>query len=890
MRKLTAFVYRFRVPILIVFGAMTLFFAWWIKDLRVNSDVVSYLPREDAAVRLFTHLDERFGGNDLAMVALKADSIFTARALSDINRLTEAFSQVSGVSSVTSLTNVMDVRTGADGGIETGKLIDAESLPGTAEGMRALRDSVMGKERYRGSLISNDATATLIIIQLTPGTDKNAVVRALQAAAPAADYPETLYFGGIPFLTEELAGSIMHDFALLIPIAAALIILTLFLAFGSARGVLVPLGSVAVSVVWVLGLMSLFKVPLTLVSDIIPAILIAVGTAPCIHILSKFDEDPALYGGTGEPAQAAFTEVGLRVILAALTIVLGFSSFIIGSYLTTIRDFGLFTSIGVCFSLLVSIMLVPAALTLMTVKPRAAAGPGAPNREGARLINRLMSSWADVVVRRRSVILAVSAVILAAGVAGIPLIQRKADFAEFFDSRSQTRRTEAFISREFGGSRPVQVSFTGDMQNPFVLKEMLRMERFMDGEGLARNGVSPADFILETNAVMGGGRVVPDDPGMVGNLMFLVAGQDVTRQVLADDAAEGQIQAMVPSQEVKELARTIDGIEGYIKAMDTRLVPVDTTALAAADRRAVNAWRAPRAAQELQWLARKRMPEAAVDAAAVQAAAARVLDAPGMAADKAAAELLAAFPAGPRALPEFQADAAAAAIELSQANVAVPEKLYTGLSIAAQGSPEPVTFTVGFTGMPLISWHLDRSILSSQAESLAIALVFIFALLAIRLRSALGGLLGLAPIVLAIVAMFGIMGYSGIPINVATVLVGAIALGIGIDYVIHFSVRFTTFYRGETTPAEAVKKTIQTTGLAIIINVLAVTMGFIALVFASLVPLRQFGILTAIAMLASGIGAFTLLPALILLVPSAFTGRGGVRRARKAAAGAEAAQ
>ena len=131
----------------------------------------------------------------------------------------------------------------------------------------------------------------------------------------------------------------------------------------------------------------------------------------------------------------------------------------------------------------------------------------------------------------------------------------------------------------------------------------------------------------------------------------------------------------------------------------------------------------------------------------------------------------------------------------------------------------------------------------------------------------------MAPIVLAVVMMFGLMGLTGIPINVATVLVGAIALGIGIDYSIHFSVRFSTYYRGPATAGEAVTKTIQTTGLAIIINVLAVTMGFIALLFASLLPLRQFGILTAIAMIGSGAGALTLLPALILSAPSAFMGR-----------------
>ena len=80
------------------------------------------------------------------------------------------------------------------------------------------------------------------------------------------------------------------------PVVSFLIILTLFFAFGTLRGVLIPLGSVLLSTVWTLGFMALVKAPLTLLSNIIPALLMAIGTAPCIHILSKFDEDLGRYG------------------------------------------------------------------------------------------------------------------------------------------------------------------------------------------------------------------------------------------------------------------------------------------------------------------------------------------------------------------------------------------------------------------------------------------------------------------------------------------------------------------------------------------------------------------------------------------------------------------
>ncbi|HUI69007.1 MAG TPA: efflux RND transporter permease subunit, partial [Spirochaetia bacterium] len=576
------------------------------------------------------------------------------------------------------------------------------------------------------------------------------------------------------------------------------------LAFGTIRGILIPLGSVLMSTVWVLGFMALVKVPLTLVSNIIPALLVAIGTAPCIHILSKFDEDVSRYGATGESSRSAFREVGIRVVLAALTIVLGFSSFIAGSYLTTIRDFGIFASLGVAFSLLISIVFVPAVVASIKVSPRRT------KRTRGRVIGRLMSGWARLVAHHRKAIIATSIVVLVLAIAAIPFIKRESEFTAFLSEKDPVRVTEALLQREFGGSRPLQVDFTGDLGNPFVLKEMLRMERFITSEHLAANPLSLADLISEMNDLIDGQKTVPDDRAKVANLMFMLEGQDIVSGLVSDDKKEGQIQAMVGLLDSARLQRMIGSLDRYVASMDKELVEVSLPSLSPSDRNVVTEYRTARG------------------------------DDPA---------------------------------EMSQANTAVPVSLYKKLASAPQASPEIIRFNVRYTGMPLISWHLDQSVLWSQAESLAIALVFIFVLLALKLRSWRAGILGLAPIVLAVTMMFGLMGLTGIPINVATVLVGAIALGIGIDYSIHFSVRFSTYYRGPSTAVEAVTKTIQTTGVAIIINVLAVTMGFLALVFADLLPLRQFGILTAIAMISSGAGALTLLPALILSAPTAFMGR-----------------
>jgi predicted RND superfamily exporter protein len=882
MKKFSGFVMRHRLPVIVAFLAVTAFFAVWIPRLTVNSDLVSYMPREDPAVSLLRHLGERFNQDDLVLAALESPDVFSPESLAEIARLTRAFQAVDGVTGVMSLSAMLDIRPAADGGIDVGMLVDPDALPSSDRQASELRAYVLGKERYRSSIVSADGRAALLICRTRPGSDPVALIRSLQSAAARVGITGTLHFGGNPVLISELGSVILHDFRILIPIVIVLIVVTLLLTFGTIRGVLIPLASVTMSVIWLVGFMGLTRIPLTLISDIIPALLMALGTAPCIHLLSKFDEDVTRYGGQGDDTRSALGEVGIRIVLAALTIILGFSSFVVGSYLTTIRDFGILASIGVAFSLLISVMFVPALLASIKVSPRSRV-----RLPGSGILRRAMTNWAGFVVRRRTAILVAGGALLVAAAAAIPFIARESDFAYFLEPGNPVRRTEAILQKQFGGSRTLQVDFRGDLSSPFVLQQMARFEMFMSGEGLARNVVSVADLLAEMNGIVEGVRAVPDDAGKVANLMFLLEGQDIVNGLITADSREGQIQGMVGMLDTHELQRTVTLLDRQIAGMARTLFILDVAGLDHADLQVVGRIRAARAAEELQWLARKRTAGAVLDLPAVSAAIAgqllesgRITEAPA-----AVSAILALAPKAVRADEGFVEDVRGEVAGLQAARVALSQSECSSLSASARAaaSRETVQFEVSYTGMPLIGWHLDQSVLWSQAESLAFTLVFIFALLAIKLRSWRAGLMGLAPIGLAIMVMFGLMGAARIPVNVATVLVGCIALGIGIDYSIHFSVRFTTYYQGSASPEEAVTRTLQTTGQAIVINVLAVTMGFVALLFAQLLPLRQFGLLTATAMIGSGLGALTLLPALILIAPSAFARRdrsalGGPRR------------
>ena len=176
-----------------------------------------------------------------------------------------------------------------------------------------------------------------------------------------------------------------------------------------------------------------------------------------------------------------------------------------------------------------------------------------------------------------------------------------------------------------------------------------------------------------------------------------------------------------------------------------------------------------------------------------------------------------------------------------------------------------MVLAIQMSGMPFINKKLSDNLLYSQVVSLIIALILVMIIVSLMLHSFTKGLYASLPVIVTIAIIYGVMGYSGIPLNIATVLVASIAMGIGIDYSIHFFSYFNHSKANGNTIPEAIRASIHVSGKAIIINFISVSLGFLTLVFSNLVPMIYFGIIIALSMLGAAMGALTLLPSILLL-------------------------
>lgn len=958
MRKLAELVIKFRVPIIVLAVIFTGFFGYQLKNITINSDILSYLQQDDPLVMLFNEVGHKFGGNSLAMVALESDDAFSHTNLTRVNEITRQFKEINEVSHVMSLTDILDIKK-TEWGLEIGKLIDKDNIPEDAETLGQLKNYTLGKNMYRGSLVSDDGKIAVIIARLKEDADKIATGNRMKTIVEETQGNQKIYYGGIPFQMIFLINIIQSDIVKLVPIVILLVMGILFMSYRSLRGVFLPLSCVLMSTVWVIGIMSLLNIPLTIISDGMPVLLIAIGSAYGIHMLSKYNEDVSHGDGKIQGIKEALSEVGIPILLAGVTTLIGFLAFL-SSSLAPIQEFGIFASLGVAFAMIISITFLPAVLSFLKVKHINTDGKKTENDWSIRTMDKL----GGFVLGNSKLIVAACGVIVLFSIFMIPRLSREVNMIDYFKKGSEIRQAEEMMENRLGGSIPVQILVKGDLNDPFVLKEMLQLEKFLDAQPDIHDPQSIADLICEMNWVMNDHHTIPETREGVANLWFFLEGNEVLDQLVTRGASEGLIQAKLGTVNTKQMLALVKAVDNYIHH-DLRsdlitarfsIASPDLTVKLAAERvaRILSAINWDIQKLGLTWDINnpelKRVITATVisdsglfDSALIDAIAGKTSDYLGsdeadilIESKKVITEIVRRIEdtlrlgkiseddiltilrkVVPRSLyadnpdvlgytaesigiiitdetarakvnhlivdikpflpgnlaenKDFLGDLRNNVWEINEDQTAIASSIYTNLSgkMDVDGS---TTLSVKQTGMPIIYMDLDRKILKSQAFSLFIAILLVFLILSYRLKSIIGGLISITPIIFTILVNFTIMAIFRIPLDIVTALIGSVAVGIGIDYTIHFTNRFKTEHAQGKTELEALDKTLETTGKAIIINALSVMMGFLVLLLGEIVPMQRFGYLIALTMLISALASITILPSLLLITKARFIG------------------
>ncbi len=524
MKRFSEAVLRLRFFIIVTVASVTVFFAYGMTKLEINSDITSYLKPDDSVMVLFNRIGEEYGGNHMVYVALRAENIISADALNLLKELSEEYKKIDGVSSITSLVNIIDIKETAMG-LEVGKLIDPNNIPTGADELRSLREYILSKDIYHGKIVSKDGTTTIIICRLKPEADKAIATQNIKEITERLRGDYKVFYSGFPVEMLEIGKFILDDLKTLIPITVLIIIAVLFFSFRTIRGVVLPLLIVVIAVIWTLGLMGYTGTPLSMISNAIPVILLGLGTAYGIHFLARYYEDTSDDHFRSKDIQKSLSHIGIPILLTALTTVAGFLSFT-GAYLTAISQFGIFTAFGVVIAMGLSLTFLPALLSYLKVK----VGGVASGKK--HIFKTGMNAIALFVFHRYRLILLLSLCVAVLSAAIIPRIHAETDMISYFPEKSEIKKADAVIKEDFGGSSSIQLVIDGDIKNPDVLQKMYMLEKFLEQLPYVSNTQSLADLIVRMNEIMTGHKTIPETGVQVANLLFLLEGDETMNQLV----------------------------------------------------------------------------------------------------------------------------------------------------------------------------------------------------------------------------------------------------------------------------------------------------------------------------------------------------------------------
>ncbi len=728
---------------LAVIALVTLGLGWAARSIQVDSAIENLLPENDPEHNFYEEARRAFGSEEATVIGLFADDVFAPDVLAAIDELSRDLAGIDGVREVVSLTTVKGVES-EEGSVRVGQMM--RELPRTLEEATAFRRKILDAPIYTGSLVSADGRATAVAVLFEPLSDEeflrrgieqqiSARVEELAPYAPAITGIQTLKVHGARLMEEDLAR--------FVPLSVLLVVVVLAWEFRTVRGVLLPLSSVVIGVVWTVGVMALVGHKINMGTLILPPLLMAIGIAYAIHVLSRFYIERRTADDVKEAVLATVRHVRVPVSVAWLTTVLGCVTLAFNP-IPAIRDFGVYSVLGITAILLVSLVFIPVMLLLL---PDTGRTP--PGEKVDSALTRRLAALGEFAVRRRNVVLPITLVLSLAALAGASQIRLETNYLEFFSERGKVRRDNARIAAALGGTQPFYLVLDADqpraMRRLDVLQALEDVQEFTARQPGVKTTLSLVDYLRIVGRALNpedGGRL-PTEQADVDQLLLFVDPEELAPVVTKDYGRANVIVGtnLAGSAEIGEL---IERVESY---------------------------------------ARHRLPQ--------------------------------------------------------------------GVTLKATGN------------IVLLNRSAD-AVAHGQTSGLWQVFVVLVILMSSLFLSVRTGLLSLVPNIVPIVALFGLMGFAGIDLNVSTSMIAVIALGIAVDDTIHYFNEFKLKLHESGDPREAILAVVRTVGRPIVFTAVALSAGFLILCLSNFQPIRQFGFLASFTMATALIAELLITPGLVV--------------------------
>lgn len=476
---LAHFIIKYRLPLVILIGLITVFMGYHARDAEMSYDFRGTVPANDPEQVFFTEFRKQFGedGNIVA-VGLKDSAIYQYENFERLRQFCVEVKRMEGVNDVISLPQIKQIEKDT----ANTRFVLTDVFPGKIDNQKQL-DSLLKEAQkqkfYIGQIVNehNGAIAILISIRKDVLNSSKRVGLTDDIVAAGKVFSEKsgiqLHYAGLPFVRSVITSQVGQELKIFLAVSVLITGIILLIFFRSFRAVIFPLIIIGVIVVWVLGTIALFGFKISLLSGMIPPIIVVIGIPNAIYLMNKYHTEFAAHGNKILAISRVIRKVGLATFLTNLTTAIGFLV-LISADITILREFGIVAGINVMATFVVSLILIPGVFSWMPP-------PSAKHLKhlDVKIFDNVLNIVDLLVHRHRNFIYITATATVVFAVVGMLKLHSISFMVDDLPAESVVKRDLVFFEENFSGVMPLEIVLnTGKKRGVIDVKNLKKVDEF----------------------------------------------------------------------------------------------------------------------------------------------------------------------------------------------------------------------------------------------------------------------------------------------------------------------------------------------------------------------------------------------------------------------------
>ncbi|MDA9976713.1 efflux RND transporter permease subunit [Polaribacter sp.] len=457
--KVASIILRNRYLVLIIIAGITTFLASQMKYMKFSYTEANLLPENHIANLEYNKFLEIFGeeGN-LVILGVKDPTIFTPRKFNAWNNLVDKFDDREEIDFTLSIADVQELKKD-----KKNRKFVLEPLyekdPTTEKEVLAIKKQLFEKLPFYDNLLYNKETGTLqtaIYIKKEIINTKARRAFIFNYLKPTIEQFEketglNVRVSGMPYIRTLNAKNIKDEMQLFVGGALAITALIFFFFFRSFRATFITLFVVIIGVVWAFGFIGWFGYEITVLSALIPPLIIVIGVPNAVFLINKYQQEIKKHGQQAKALQRVITKIGNATLMTNITTASGFATFVfVDSKL--LREFGILASVNIISIFILALLIVPVLYSFMPLPKK-------------KHLSHLETKWIENVVNwmekmvkhRRITVYFATVIIIIVSIIGVYKIRVSGSLIEDMPKSMEFYKDIKFFEKEFGGIMPLEI-------------------------------------------------------------------------------------------------------------------------------------------------------------------------------------------------------------------------------------------------------------------------------------------------------------------------------------------------------------------------------------------------------------------------------------------------